>query len=107
MKFIFCIILFCTQILFAQEEGEILHAKRHKYDPSYRINYFDKMIFKVDLNSDVDNYTIPNLSKPFGAESRFVPNQKTKLRFSFDYKFLGLFISYSPNFYAKDESTYG
>ena len=36
-----------------------------------------------------------------------VPNQKTKLRFSFDYKFLGLFISYSPNFYAKDESTYG
>lgn len=107
MKYRLFLILFCSQLLFAQEEGEVLHAKRHKYDPSYRINYFDKMIFKVDLNSNVDNYTIPNLSKPFGAESRFVPNQKTKLRFSFDYKFLGLFISYSPNFYAKDESTYG
>ncbi|VXC08906.1 conserved hypothetical protein [Flavobacterium sp. 9AF] len=100
-------ILLFIQFLYAQDEGELLHAKMHKYDPNYRINYFDKMIFKIDINSDVDNYTIPNLSKPFGNESRFVPNQKTKLRFSFDYKFLGLFVSYSPNFYAKDESIYG
>ncbi|NJM78492.1 MAG: DUF4421 domain-containing protein [Flavobacterium sp.] len=71
------------------------------------MNYFDKMIFKISVNSDVDSYTIPSLDRTLTNEDKFIPNQKTKLRFSFDYKFLGLFISYSPNFYAKDESTYG
>ncbi|WP_374670039.1 DUF4421 family protein [Flavobacterium sp. NRK F7] len=107
MKFYFSFILLLCFRLYAQDEGAVLHAKNHKYYPEYRINYFDKMIFKIDLNSDVDNYSIPNLNRALGDESKFVPNQKTKLRFSFDYKFLGLFISYSPNFYAKDESVYG
>lgn len=91
----------------AQESGEILHAKKHKYDTLYRVNYFDKMIFKIAINSDVDTYSIPNLNKSEFLESKFYPNQKTKLRFSFDYKFLGLFFSFSPDIFINDESIYG
>ena len=102
------LLLLCVfNFVSAQDEGEILHAKRHKYDPNYRVNYFDKMIFKLDLNGDVDNYTIPNLNTTSYSESKFIPNQKTKLRLSFDYKFLGLFASFSPDFFSNNEATYG
>ena len=107
-RLIFCILLFSIQSLSAQnEEGDTLHAIKHKYSSNYRVNYFDKMIFKIDLNSDVDSYTIPNLNKKIKEKNTFVPNQKIKLRFSFDYKFIGLFVSFSPNFFTSDKSIYG
>lgn len=109
MKFYWFILLCFLSILsvFSQEEGELLHAKRHKYDPIYRVNYFDKMIIKVDINSDVDNFHVPNFNLTSNAESIFIPNQKSKIRLSFDYKFLGLFVSMSTNFNSKESSAYG
>ena len=95
-KFVFIIVFFCNFL--SAQEGELLHAERHKYNPLYRVNYFDKMIFKVDLNSDVDNFYIHNLNNTDNNQSSFVPNQLLKLRFSFDYKFLGIFFSASPSF---------
>ncbi len=100
-------LIFVTNFLFAQEEGELLHAERHKYDPTYRANYFDKKIFKLDINSDVENYSVPNLNKSADEESRLIPNQKSKLRASFDYRFLGLFVSFSPDFTSNNTAIYG
>ena len=34
-------------------------------------------------------------------------SNETKLRLSFDYKFLGLFVSFSPDFFSNNEATYG
>lgn len=80
------------------QEGELRHAERHEYNPFYRVNYFNKMILKVDLNSDVDNFYVQDLNSTNNKESSFIPNQRLKFRVSFDYKFLGIFLSTSPAF---------
>ncbi|UQD57683.1 DUF4421 family protein [Flavobacterium sp. K5-23] len=96
LKVVFIVLLFCN--LLSAQEGELLHAERHKYNPLYRANYFNKMIFKVDLNSDIDNFYVANLNSTENSQSSFIPNQRLKLRLSFDYKFLGVFLSTSPSF---------
>ncbi len=85
--------------LHAQEdEGEIMHAIEKGYNPEYRVNYFNKMILKMEIISDTDNFYIPKLNFTNDAQSSFVPNNVLKTKFSFDYKFVGLFISFSPDF---------
>jgi hypothetical protein len=81
-----------------EDEGEILHAIQKGYNPEYRVNYFNKMILKMDIYSDVDNFYIPKLNYTDDSQSAFVPNTIFKTKFSFDYKFIGLFISFSPDF---------
>lgn len=95
-------VLFLNSLFSQENEGEIRHALNHHYDINYRVNYFDKMIFKVDINSDVDNFYIPKLNIYNDAQSNFSPNENLKLRFSFDYKFLGLTYSFSPDFISED-----
>lgn len=91
------LILFYNML--SAQEGEELHAIKHKYDPLYRVNYFDKMIFKVDVNSDIDNFYIRTINaNNNNSNNSFIPNQLLKLRFSFDYKFLGIYFSTSPGF---------
>lgn len=91
---------------FAQErEGEIKHALVHKYNLDYRVNYFDKMIFKVDLNTDIDNFYIPKLNFTDNKRSIFSPDEQLKLRFSFDYKFLGISYSFSPDFVSDNNNS--
>ncbi|MFK7002625.1 hypothetical protein BWK63_02150 [Flavobacterium covae] len=93
------LILVYYPVSLAQEkEGEIRHALSHKYNLDYRLNYFDKMIFKIDINSEVDNFYIPKLNYTDNKRSIFSPDEKLKLRFSFDYKFLGISYSFSPDF---------
>lgn len=106
MRFIIQLVfIFSTVSLFSQEnEGEINHALNHHYDINYRVNYFDKMIFKVDINSDVDNFYIPKLNISNDVQSNFSPNEDLKLRFSFDYKFLGLTYSFSPDFISEKDN---
>jgi hypothetical protein len=96
LKVLIIVLLFCN--LLSAQEGELLHAERHKYNPLYRVNYFNKMIFKADLNSDIDNFYVANLNSTDNSQSSFISNQNLKLRLSFDYKFLGIFLSTSPGF---------
>ena len=91
--------LLCFGFSLAQErEGEIKHALVHKYNLDYRVNYFDKMIFKVDVNSGIDNFYIPKLNYTNDKRSIFSPDERLRLRFSFDYKFLGISYSFAPDF---------
>ncbi len=94
LTFLFYLSFSC---LFAQEE-ESKHARTKGYNPIYRVNYFEKMIFQVEINSEFDNFYIQNLSYSRNRERSFVPNDVIKTKFSFDYKFLGLNFSISPNF---------
>ena len=99
MKKIFVIFFFYKTCSCVQaQEGEVKHALDKGYNPEYRINYFDKMIFQVDLNSDIDNFLIPKLNNTTNEQSSFAPNNIFKIKFSFDYKFLGLYFSVSPDF---------
>jgi hypothetical protein len=99
VKHKFLLILFFLSILsYSQEEGDRKHARKYGYKTKYRINYFNKMILKVDLNSDIDNFYIPRLNYTNFGQNSFIPNEVLKLRFSFDYKFLSLYFSTSPNF---------
>lgn len=102
-KIIFTFLLFFSlSCVFAQDE-EIQHAKTKGYNPSYRVNYFEKMIFQVEINSNSDNFYIQNLSYSKNRQRSFVPNDVLKVKFSFDYKFLGLNFSISPNFLQTDK----
>nr|WP_235878693.1 DUF4421 family protein [Flavobacterium davisii] len=94
----FLILIYYPVSLAQEKKGEIEHALWHKYNRDYRLNYFDKMILKVDINSDVDNFYIPKLNYTNNKKSIFSPDEKLKLRFSFDYKFLGISYSFSPDF---------
>jgi hypothetical protein len=98
MKYLFFIFILCIPSLQAQEEDEIRHAKEKGYDPEYRVNYCNKMIFQTEIISDIDNFYIPKLNYTDDQQSSFVPNNLLKTKFSFDYKFLGLFLSFSPGF---------
>jgi hypothetical protein len=95
-------IIFCN-LLFAQE-GEAFHAIKQNYNPLYRVNDFDKMIFKVDVNSDIDNFYIHTINATNNSRNSLMPNQLLKLRLSFDYKFLGMFFSTSPSFLPGNEN---
>lgn len=106
MKYSVILLLF-VNLFYAQEEGEIAHAERYKYDPNYRVNYFDKKIYKMDIHFRTDRYVIPGILNNYDPESVLLANQKAKLRFSFDYSFLGVFFSIAPDFFVEDEATYG
>ncbi|MGA9638863.1 DUF4421 family protein [Flavobacterium sp.] len=92
------ICVFFSNYLQAQEDGALEHAMNHKYNPIYRVNYFDKMILKVDVNSEEESFQTKNFESLNSDKNIFHTNQKLNLRLSFDYDFLGLFISTSPNF---------
>jgi Domain of unknown function (DUF4421) len=98
------LLLFFIFYSFSQEEGDRKHARKFKYSTKYRVNYFNKMILKVDLNSDIDNFFIPRLNYTNFQQNSFIPNEALKLRFSFDYKFLGVYFSSSPDFLPGNNS---
>ncbi|WP_428223764.1 DUF4421 family protein [Flavobacterium sp.] len=100
MRYLFMLLLVIGNgFLLAQNRvGEINHAEHYNYKLDYRVNYFDKMIFKVDVNTDIDNFYIPKLNYTNDRRSIFSPDEQLKLRFSFDYKFLGISYSFSPDF---------
>lgn len=83
----------------AQNEAALEHAKKYGYNPVFRQNHFDKMIFKIDAEKEYEGF---QTKIDDGSESQknddFTTNNRAKLRLSFDYDFLGLFLSTSPNF---------
>lgn len=92
------LLLLVFSVAFSQEDGDRNHARKYDYSTRYRINYSNKMIFKLDLNSDTDNFYIPRLNYTEFQQNSFLPNENLKLRFSFDYRFFGFTISSSPKF---------
>jgi Domain of unknown function (DUF4421) len=100
----FIFIFLCGYVAVFAQDSELLHAQEKGYNPEYRLNYFDKMIFQVDVYSNTDNFYIPKLNYTNNENSSFKPKDVIKMRFSFDYKFLGLNFAISPNFISQNKS---
>ena len=98
--FLLFIILF--SVANAQQEEDD-YAKLKGYNSNMRVNYFNKMIGQVELNSDFENYFIPRLNFSQDLETAIVPNNVLRLKFSFDYKFLGLYFSITPGFFQTNK----
>jgi hypothetical protein len=99
----FVFIFICGFCTVSAQNLDSIYARRNGYNPEHRINYFDKMIFQVDLNSNIENFYIPKLSYTQAQKNSFVPNDVIKMRFSFDYKFLGLNFAVSPDFISQNK----
>lgn len=86
-----------TFFVFAQDEADH-YAKLKGYNTDYRVNYFDKIIGQLEFNTELENFYIPRLFSNQEANVSIVPNQVLKMKFSIDYKFLGLNFAISPSF---------
>lgn len=72
------------------------HAKIKGYDTTYRVNYFENIILKATLTSDVANLRMK--SGRTGEEINLKPVAEHLIGLSFDYKWIALGISFTPNF---------
>lgn len=92
-------LLFFNFYVHAQSEAALEHAKKYNYNPAFRENHFDKMILKVDLEKEYEGF---QTKIDDGSETQqnndFTTNNRAKLRVSFDYDFLGIFLSTTSNF---------
>lgn len=97
-KKLFFLGFFILLSAFAFSQNDTLYQEvTQKYDTTYRVNYANKMICKLNIDSDINNIYIRKVREK--SENKFIPNEIFKLRFSFDYRFLGLTVSFSPSFF--------
>ena len=84
-------------------EMQAKHAERKGYDPTYRVNYFENIIIRTELTSDIASVRFFNGSNGLDIELR--PIADYQLGISFDYKWIGLGISFAPRFLYNDDYT--
>lgn len=77
-------------------EIQAKHAEIKGYDPSFRINYFENIILKTELTSDVANLQF--ISGRTGEVLDLKPAAQYQLGYSFDYKWVALSLYYTPKF---------
>ena len=96
-KFFFIGILILLSTFAFSQNDSIYQEVKQKYDTTYRVDYSNKMICRLNIDSDISNIYIRKVKEK--SENKFIPNEIFKLRFSFDYKFLGVTVSFSPSFF--------
>ena len=104
MKLRLLLIICCIQFCFTHSqnirtydiEKQAEHAKKKGYDPSYRVNYFENIIIRSFINSDVANFQYRALNND--ATFNLVPVSDNLLGISLDYKWMAIEVSYSPSF---------
>jgi hypothetical protein len=77
-------------------EMQAKHAEIKGYDPSFRVNYFENIIIKTEITSNVANLHFE--SKANGLNFDIIPIAEYQISSSFDYKFMALGFSFSPKF---------
>lgn len=77
-------------------EMQAEHAKIKGYDSTYRVNYFENIILRSSLTSDVANLRFK--SGRTGEEITLKPVAEYLISLSFDYKWIALGISFAPKF---------
>ncbi len=75
-------------------EIQARHAEIKGYDPSFRVNYFENIILKTELTSDVANLQF--ISGRTGEVLDLKPAAQYQLGYSFDYKWVALSLYYTP-----------
>ena len=107
MKLKLLLIIFSLQVCFSFSqnirpydlEKQAEHAENKGYDPSYRVNYFENIIIRSFLNSDVASFQYRTLS----GDTKFniVPAAEYLIGASLDYKWIAVGVSFSPDFLKK------
>lgn len=106
-RFGFIILLTCLTLqLQAQRirpydlEKQAEHAELKGYDPNYRVNYFENIILRSFVTSDVANFQFRSTDGQRTFD--LVPAAEYLLGFSVDYKWIALEASFSPGFTQAD-----
>lgn len=81
-------------------EMQAKHAETKGYDPTYRVNYFENIILKSFITSDVANFQFRSTDGQRTFD--LVPAAEYLLGFSVDYKWIALEASFSPAFMQAD-----
>lgn len=82
-------------------EKQAEHAENKGYDPSYRVNYFENIIIRSYLNSDVASFQFRALSDD--TEYNIVPAAEYLMGVSLDYKWIAIGVSFSPDFLKNND----
>lgn len=77
-------------------EMQAKHAELKGYDPEYRVNYFENIILKTFIDSDVASFQYRTLSGD--NEFNIVPAAEYLMGISLDYKWIAVGVSFSPKF---------
>ncbi len=109
MKLKLLSIIFSLQVCFSFSqnirpydiEKQAEHAKNKGYDPSYRVNYFENIIIRSFLNSDVASFQFRTLSDD--TEYNIVPAAEYLIGASLDYKWIAVGVSFSPDFLKNND----
>lgn len=104
MRFHFILILlFLSGVAAAAQEIrdydldiEARHALAKGYDPEYRVNYFENIILRTALTSDVGRLEF--MSGRTGKSISLRPVAQWQLEYSFDYKWVAVGFAFTPKF---------
>lgn len=96
------IVVFCCHALEAQvireydidEQAE--HAQLKGYDSSFRVNYFENIIIKTSLTSNVPRIELSSGTTNETFDIR--PATEYQIAFSVDYKWFAIGLGFTPNF---------
>ena len=69
-------------------------------DSTSIISYVDKIIVKVNLDTQTDAYFLSNKSD--NSNVSLLPNTNERITLSLDYEFLGLSVSFAPKFFSEN-----
>ena len=78
------------------EEMQRKHAELKGYDPNYRVNYFENIILRTMITTNLSRLEYTSGVSKLPVDLR--PAAKYQLGFSADYKFLAIGISFTPSF---------
>lgn len=70
------------------------HAEAKGYDPAYRVNCFENIILKTNYTIDEAQLELVNVDE--GQNISIKPLATHQIGFSFDYKWIGLGVSFAP-----------
>ncbi len=77
-------------------EMQVLHAEKEGYDSLYRVNYFENIIIRSELTSDVPRIELKNGTTGETIEIR--PASEYQLGLSLDYKWIAIGFAFTPKF---------
>ena len=95
--FVFLIVVldFCS-VKAQTQAGKVQFSGKRQYDTSYVQRYSDKIVAKLDVDSDVDQYLIQGSNFKYDIR----PNAGVSKLLSFNYRYAYLAVSYLPSIIA-------
>ncbi|OZV68569.1 DUF4421 family protein [Winogradskyella aurantia] len=106
-RLLFFVLYFCpANLVFSQNirpydlEKQAAHAELKGYDASYRVNYFENIIIRSFITSDIANFQFR--SSDGQRTFDLVPAAEYLLGLSLDYKWIALEVSFAPAFRQTD-----